>query len=164
MSSLCQPGQGGQSELSPWAHPLLPQLHQYSANSQPPPWGTNRPSHHLQTENSRGIYWKANSALGSVNTVSCTEKMRKTKKGNEDALVPSGFVAPLGAWAERALAEPAKGTGNRKTQGTEEEEKKLQHLLKTAASPRNSGYRGWEERGGGRFLASLLLQAPSAPQ
>lgn len=90
--------------------------------------------------------------------------MRKIKKGNEDALVPSGFVAPLGAWAERALAEPAKGTGTRKTQGTGEEEKKLQHLLKTAASPRNSGYRGWEERGGGRFLASLLLQAPSAPQ
>lgn len=72
----------------------------------------------------------------------------------------------LRAWAERALAELAKGRVNRKMQetGEREKEKKLQHPLKTAASPWSLGYRGWEERGEGRFLASLLLQAPGAPQ
>lgn len=105
--------------MSPWAPPLLPQPHQHSTNSQPPPWGTNRPSHHLQTANSRGICLKANSALGSVNTVSCTEKMRKIKKEMRMFWCPA-VSSPR---SEPGLSEPSlslqreRGTEKRRGQG-----------------------------------------------
>ena len=63
------------------------------------------------------------------------------------------------------MAEFAKGRVNRKMQetGEWEEEKKLQHPLKTAASPRSSGYGGWEGRGGRQIFGFIVIAGSRCP-